>query len=150
MKGIAYLAVIVMLGLGVWYAMRPHGDVDQAAPAEKLPTSVEEFKQRPGGASTVDAGEFLISLAKEGKLPGFSKGEHGSMHVGNFDANPTSSSRTSAEKYPISRAIHLSKDGDTSDYFYVVKRESAGSGWNLQKAWRQDAEGRLMEDYPIP
>jgi len=146
MKRLAYIAVVLALATLAWYVIAHR----RAQAANQLPRTLKEFKQRPGGGVTVEAGDFLIALAKEGKLPGFSAGEHGTMHAGIVDGNANAASAGTQEAYPVSRGIHFSKEGDTSDYFYVVACESPGSPWKLKKAWRMDAGGRLVENYPIP
>jgi hypothetical protein len=98
----------------------------------------------PGGAATIDAGEYLIGRLKEGKLPGISKDDHGSMVAAN--AKPHEGQ---TESYPLVRVIVLRKNGDTSEYFYGVVRESAGAPWQLQKAWRANPEGKVVEEYPV-
>jgi pimeloyl-ACP methyl ester carboxylesterase len=42
------------------------------------------------------------------------------------------------------------RPADGSICHYTVVRESDGSPWKLQKAWRTDANGRVVEKYPIP
>ncbi len=146
MKRFVYLAVAILpLAVGLWYALEHH----RSAASDQLPANMQELKQRPGGTVTVDAGEFLIGLAKEGKLPGFALNEHGTMHAGILDANANTAASTEAEKYPLSRTIHFSKEGDTSDYFFVVVRESPGSAWKIQNAWRVDPDGRVLERYAV-
>jgi hypothetical protein len=83
MKRLGLSALALLLAAVVWYAVAHH----HSAVAGKLPRTLEEFKQRPGGGPTVDAGDFLIGLAKRGKLPGFSADEHGTMHAAVMDAN---------------------------------------------------------------
>jgi hypothetical protein len=39
--------------------------------------------------------------------------------------------------------------GDLTAYHCTVCRESKGSPWKVQKAWRTDADGRSVEEYPI-
>jgi len=119
------------------------------SPASLVPTTIEEFKQRPGGASTVEAGDFLLGLAKDGKLPGFVAGEHGTMHAAILDANANTPSGAGPEAYPVSRVLHFNKAGDTSDYFYVVVCPSQASPWKLRDARRADADGRVVEKYPV-
>ncbi len=145
MKSYAYGLLILVAAATAWYVWRTN---PTAAP--KPPTSLDEFKRQPGGAYTVDAGDFLLSLVKQGKLPGFAAGDHGSMHAGIIDGNGNTPQETAPEHFPVSRTVVFSKRGDTSAYFYIVERASAGSPWQLKKAWRIDAEGRIAEQYPVP
>lgn len=138
----AYLLVGLLLLAALWYGVNHQ----RAQPTEKLPTTIDEFRQIPGGAVTVQAGEFLLTLANEGKLPGFNQGEHGTMHAGIVDGNANTPS--GSEQYPVSRVIHFSKRGNDSEYFYAVVLESNGGPWKLQRAWRTDPQGQLIENYP--
>jgi hypothetical protein len=110
---------------------------------------MEQFGQRPGGGFTAEAGEFLIELVKAGKLPGFAPGEHGTMQAGILDANANTPSGAAREPYPLSRGIHFQKDGNSSDYFYIVVRETKGGALKLKKAWRTDAGGHIGEYYSV-
>lgn len=120
-----------------WFSRRP-------SPVQKLPATVNEFKQMPGGAETIDAGEYVISRLKEGGLPGFSKGDHGSLVAPNIKPP-----QERTEAYPVLRVICLQKNGDTSEYYYWVVRESDGAPWQLRKAWRASPEGQVLQEYPL-
>ena len=147
MRRFRLLLLIVLLAAAVWLALAHH----RCPPSgDKLPATLDEFKQAAGGASTVDAGEFLLSLAKQGKLPGFAPGEHGVMRAGIVDGQGNIPAAAAPGSYPISRGITFSKDGDTSVYFYTVVQASNHAPWQLQKAWRTDADGKVVENYPIP
>ncbi|HWV98394.1 MAG TPA: hypothetical protein VNZ64_01755 [Candidatus Acidoferrum sp.] len=146
MNRFAGFLLVLLLAAAAWYGLSHH----RTPTTPKLPTTLDEFKQQPGGASTVDAGDFLFALAKQGKLPGFSPGEHGAMHAGIVDANGDSPSVTASETYPISRGITFSKEDDTSVYFYIVVQTSNNAPWKLQKAWRTDADGHVVQNYPVP
>jgi hypothetical protein len=143
MKHLAYTILILLVAWLVWYAIARY----HSTAADNVPKSMEEFRQRSGGLFTAEAGAYLMELAKAGKLPGFALGEHGTMHAGILDANANTPS--GSEPYPLSRGIQFQKDGDTSGYFYIVVRESQGSPLRLQKAWRMDAEGHVVENYSV-
>ncbi len=146
MRRPAYFFLVLLLAGAVWY-----GVMHRRRPlADKVPTTMERFKQRPGGKLTVEAGEFLMGLAKAGRLPGFSANEHGTMHAGIVDAKANTPSGAVPEPYPVSRVIHFQKQGSASDYFYVVVLESDGGPWKLQRGWRTDADGHVVEIYPVP
>lgn len=139
MKYFALIALAVLLAVAVWYARHRGGDV---AAQNQPTTTLQDFKRRPDGAFTADAGEFLMGLAKDGKLPGFAQGEHGNMQIGAPEA--------AVESYPVTRAAHFSKDGDTSDYLYVVVRDSERAPWRLLKAARMTADGQVIQEFTIP
>ncbi len=146
MRRLPYIFLALLLAGAVWYGVMRH----RHPPADKAPVTMENFMQVPGGKLTVQAGEFLMGLAKEGKLPGFSAGEHGTMHAGIVDAKANTPSRAGPEPYPVSRVINFQKQGNSSVYFYLVVLESDGGHWKLQRAWRADADGHVVEAYPVP
>ena len=115
----------------------------------KLPAILEEFKEVPGGAVTVDAADFLVGLAKEGLLPGFAKGEHGTVQAGNFEPAQDLPASALSQTNQVLRCVHFSKDGDDSDYFYLVARASNGAPWKVTKAWRAAPDGRVLERFPV-
>ena len=141
-KRLACVIAAIALAALAWYAFTTH----RSPAATQLPKTMQEFKQVPGAAHTVDAGEFLIELAKAGKLPGFASGEHGAMQAANGLAPPG----PAPENYPIARLVHFSKDGDTSDYFYIVVRETSNDTWRIQKACRMNPKGQVLDNYPVP
>ena len=139
MKRLVFLVLAVAGGAVVWYGFhrrppRPAG----------LPATVAEFKGMPGGATTVDAADYLISRLHQGALPGFSKDDHGSLVAPNMKPP-----QEQTEAYPILRIVCLHKNGDTSEYYYWVVRASKGAPWQLQKAWRASPDGRVLEEYPL-
>ncbi len=139
MKYLGLSVAAVLLAAALWHGSAHH----HAAPVNnRVPATVEELKRRPDVPFTVEAGEFLIGLAKNGKLPGFSASDHGRMQAGAPEA--------ASESYPVTRAVHFSKDGDTSDYFYVVVRDSEGAQWRLLKAARMSSNGQIIQEYGVP
>ncbi len=80
---------------------------------------------------------FLKSLKERGQLPGWSDGEHGSVKGGKQDA-----ARNTVE-------VEVQKPGEPAIYHYKLMRGSADVPWHLIKAWRTDANGRVLEDYPV-
>lgn len=146
MKRLVWLLFAVLLAVWVLSGFVGH----RVPPSNRLPANLDEFKQAPGGAATVDAGEFLFSLAKQGKLPGFAPGEHGVMHAGLVDGAGNNPAGTGPESYPISRGINFTKEGDASQYFYIVMQASNHAPWQLRKAWRADSNGNVLQNYTVP
>ena len=103
---------------------------------------LDSFATNSVMTETVAAGNFLLGLHKQGRLPGDSKDEHGEVKSDNV---PLSNSK---ETYPLSRAFHLVKKGDAATNHYMVVRASKESGWELQRAWRTDSEGKIIEEWP--
>jgi hypothetical protein len=88
-----------------------------------------------GAAAAVD---FLRNQARNGKLPGWSKDEHGAIKGATVD-------------HPSGFVtVSVLKNGDPSVYHYVAAPASKGGSWKLQKAWRTDETGRTVEAYPVP
>jgi hypothetical protein len=86
--------------------------------------------------------KFLLQLKDKNQLPGCSKNDHGKatdFHC-NHDDSP----------YLDSATCNLLKNGDSSIYHYTVNRTSKRGPWKLQKAWRTDASGKTLEEYPVP
>jgi hypothetical protein len=89
------------------------------------------------------AESYLVSLQQKQELPGFAKGQHGSITglVGPRDVNIV---------FPSVRSFTARKQGDPSTYHYTVSRPTEVSAWKLVGAWRTDAEGRVAEEYCVP
>jgi hypothetical protein len=51
--------------------------------------------------------------------------------------------------FPAERSFTATKEGDPSAYHYTVIRPSSASSWQLQRAWRTDAEGQLADEYSV-
>jgi hypothetical protein len=81
---------------------------------------------------------FLANLKKRDRLPGWSTTDKLPRHA-MFDYHTLSSG-----------TLKFQKQGDSSFYFYWVTRPSAASSWELKKAWRKDANGRTLAEYPVP
>jgi hypothetical protein len=79
--------------------------------------------------------EFLIHLKKAGRSPGWSKEEHGTIYRWSHPDSDTC-------------GFSARKDGDDSIYHYIVTRASKGTPWELQKAWRTDRDGKVVEEFP--
>jgi hypothetical protein len=87
-----------------------------------------------GGAAVT----FLKNLKKRGQLPGWSKDEHG---------KPRGADQAAGVNETV---VEVEKEGESSLYHYQVMRAAEDAPWKLVKAWRTDAEGRVLEDYPVP
>ncbi len=82
-----------------------------------------------------EAEEFLRNLKKKGQQPGWSKNDKGAIEL---------------EAYSNSVTFGIRKNGDSSIYHYTVSQTSKDSPWTLQRAWRTDQKGRMIQDYPVP
>ncbi|ODU23863.1 MAG: hypothetical protein ABS95_02825 [Verrucomicrobia bacterium SCN 57-15] len=113
-----------------------------------------EFQKQmkvPGMRSTLEAGQFLAQLLESHRLPGAENAERGAM------LSPASAETLlpnvytpQSTNYPMSRTYNGQKKlgGPWENHYTVVKR-SADSPWQLQKAWRTDAQGNTAEEYPV-
>lgn len=94
---------------------------------------------QPGGAAEA----YMDNLRNEQKVPGFSKEEHGTL-IGFLRPGDLNST------FPLVRSFTATKQGDSSAYHYTVSRPSQESGWKLQRAWRTNSDGQVVEEYPVP
>ena len=99
-----------------------------------LRPNVKEVKAEAKSAVTL-----LRSLKKSGHLPGWSKDDQTVAKRANFSYGSA-----------LTGSFTVRKIGDSSVYHFQVVRASEESPWKLQKAWRTDAKGRLIEEYPVP
>ena len=89
-----------------------------------------------------EAGKFLVELKKSGHLPGVPQDSHGDMSV-----NAPLSAFQEA-KYPFTVTFDLVVAGDSLTNHYTVVRPAKDAAWQLEKAWRTDAQGHAIKDWP--
>ncbi|MGB8368618.1 MAG: hypothetical protein ACLPYZ_14300 [Limisphaerales bacterium] len=87
---------------------------------------------------------FLTNLKEADQLPGWLKNEPGEIHI---SCQPKGDN---LEDYPVSQTFIATKKGDVSQYHYIVVQPSKNSTLKLQRAWRTDAKGRVVEEYHVP
>jgi len=95
--------------------------------------------QTPYGELLQDAANYIGGLEDQGKLPGFHKGEHGSL---------TSIPEPVWEKgvtFPVSVVLRGTKEGDDSFYRYTLMKLDSGAAWQLVEATRWDKGGHVVE-----
>ena len=81
---------------------------------------------------------YLKDLKVKGQLPGWPKDENGKPNGVKF-------------KFTLNSAtVEARKNEGSSIYHYTVVRASEEGPWRLQKAWRTDQTGRMLEEYPVP
>jgi len=97
-----------------------------------------------GYASSMEANKFVSNLKEQGQLPGWLKDERGEV------AFSWSFNEAAPESYPISRTFIATRKSDAFKYHYVVVKASRDGAWKLQRAWRTDTSGRILEEYPVP
>lgn len=79
--------------------------------------------------------DYLHTLKTTGRQPGWSKDDDGNFAW----PEPADNSYT----------FHVVKKGDSSIYHYIVGRAAKGVPWKLQKAWRTDQQGHMIEEYLV-
>lgn len=106
-----------------------------------------EFQKQlkvPGMHSTLEAGQFLTQLLASGRLPGAENAEKGAM------LGPASVYTPQPTNYPMSRTFNGQRTyGGPWENHYTVVKMSADSPWQLQKAWRTDAQSKTVEEYSV-
>jgi hypothetical protein len=123
-------------------------------PESNLSPKAIEFRQITSSVTNSEviletgvAHDFLDQLYDQGRLPGISTDEVGQVSC---DLPGLVISNKLAEMtYPALRTFHLVKTGETSTNNYTLVKTSKDSAWQLQKAWRVDAAGHTIEEWPI-
>jgi hypothetical protein len=93
------------------------------------------------------AGMFFDDLKAQGRLPGISKGSHGDAITD--DLSESDSCISQKIKYPYLLTFHVVLTGDSLTNHYTVMQPSKDSVWQLLRAWRTDAEGHVIKEWPI-
>ena len=107
------------------------------------------LRQQPGGSLWLAAGQFLEDLKHQGRLPGWAKAEAGYIWIDrNWEALDEMQAEVAQAGYPATRTISIQKNGDPALYHYVTVKTSPDRPWQLQKAWRTDAGGKIIEQFP--
>ena len=114
---------------------------------------VSDQMRSAGDAAGRSAFEYAWGLKKLGQLPGWSKADR--LADGNYSFNVTFLTRPDSDLEPQAQSdleqqtiVHLynvRKKGDTSLYLYEVRRARRASSWKIEKAWRTDSDGRILE-----
>jgi hypothetical protein len=103
----------------------------------------ETFRQI-GAAKMAKAARFFVGSAHNGRMPGLSPNSHGTMRM---EKLPVISPNG---PYFLSGEVHLiTSDSPPKNYYYVMVQTYSNSDFQLQKAGRADASGKVLEEYPI-
>lgn len=106
----------------------------------------DRLKQWPETAFMTEAAQFVADLGAQGHLPGLPK------PLKPHSANITSTMQVTPEAtttYPLTQTMCLTITGETEKYYYTVVRASKGGDLHLQKAWKADPEGRVVQEYKV-
>lgn len=100
---------------------------------------VDKDMEKMAMAEWRSAIKFMKHLKGKNQLPGWHKNDETASKTVHF-----------VFQYPDSITFdHVQKKGDPSIYHYQVSRASKATPWKLNKAWRTDADGRLIQGYPV-
>ncbi len=86
--------------------------------------------------------KYLLQLKNQNRLPGASKSDEGQLTGCHFNHNDS--------PYLASVTIDGQKNGDSFFYHYTFTRTAKDNLWKLQKAWRTDTQGHVVEEYSVP
>jgi hypothetical protein len=95
--------------------------------------------QTPYGKLLQDAATYVDGLRVEDKLPGFRKGDHGSLMTipePVWDKGVT---------YPVTVIVRGTKKGADSLYRYTLLKSDSKADWQLIEATSWDKDGRVVE-----
>ena len=89
----------------------------------------------------VSAGDYVLLLHQQGRLPGDSKDSHGKITCYLLPSD------LQEVTYPLSRTFRVVETGSTSTNNYTVVRAAKDSSWQLQRAWQTDSEGQVVQEW---
>ena len=114
---------------------------------------VSDQMKSAGDAAGRSAYEYACRLKKLGQLPGWSKADK--LADGNYSFNVTFLTHPDSDLEPqvqsdleqqtIVNLYNLRKKGDSSLYLYKVRRARRAAPWQMEKAYRTDPDGRILE-----
>jgi hypothetical protein len=102
--------------------------------------SAKAAAQTPYGLLLQDASKYILSLEEQGKLPGFQKGEHGSI-----TSIPELMSNEGAFTFPVTVVLRATKKGTDSFYRYTIMKSNSGASWKMIEATSWDKDGHVVE-----
>jgi len=100
----------------------------------------QAYMKIPAAASTAESGGYLVKLFKSGKLPGAEK----------LSGLTAPNAKIQTTNYPMSRAWTQKIQNDNFVNNYIVTKSSADDPWQLERAWRTDSNGVVVEEFPLP
>ena len=120
----------------------------------EFPTNaVQQFVQTSGGAISMEGVKFITSLKLKGQLPGIVSNTPAQMEIPwiSFD-RPGSTAHYSNTNlsFPVSLTLTVHANDVNERYHYTVTKAAETNEWQLQKAWRADTNGIILNEYPVP
>ena len=125
-----------------YLAKQPNGDelihlLDWAGDIQALVTRSAYFAGV--GGSIIEA----MNLQMQNDLPGIAEGDDVTIWA------PSSMFEIDLQEHESPHKIRARKEGDSSTYHYQFVRASENSAWTLDKAWRTDERGAVVEHFAI-
>jgi hypothetical protein len=102
--------------------------------------SAKAAAQTPYGLLLQDAASYIGGLKDQGKLPGFQKGEHGSV-----SSIPELLSKEGAVTFPVSVVLRATKKGTDTFYRYTILKSNSEAPWKMIEATSWDKDGNVIE-----
>ncbi len=121
--------------------------------AEFPTNAVQQFVQTSGGAISMEAIKFITSLKQTGQLPGIVSNTPAAIEIPwiSFDRpNGTAHYINTNLTFPVSLTLTVHANDVHERYHYTVTKAAETNEWHLQKAWRADMNGQVMEEFPVP
>lgn len=97
------------------------------------------YNTQPAGPPELAVKRLYLS----GKLPGFANGEKG------LPIAPSNFEELEVQNFPKHKTVKLHKDGDASVYEYHMVCPNLETGWQLRRATRVSADGKVSEELPV-
>src|SRR6476659_5770839 len=124
-------ALIAVAAIAIWFGF-------WSSSASIPPNTLQEVLKLPGGQETMAAGECLVTLLHEGRLPGVALDEHGDL-VSDEVVQKLGKIRV----YPATRGFHFESRATGLIHHYAVSLSRAGGTWHLERAWDTDGSGQV-------
>ena len=152
----AYCSKLLLLG-AVWLVVASPGCRQRSERELAEQKAIERHKQdiqqqaafqeafrQIGEDNMAKAVQFFVNSAQNGRMPGLSPNAHGTMRM---EKMPVISPNG---PYFLSGEVHLiTSDSPPKNFYYVVVQTYSNSDFQVQKAWRADVSGKVLEEYPI-
>ena len=93
---------------------------------------------------TTAAGDYLLSLYQQQKLPGAPSGPNYTV-----SSEEVPATELNQLQYPFSRTFYIWKPHQAVTNYYIVTKQSLNSAWRLQRAWKLDSKGSIIGEWPV-
>ena len=142
------VAVVAVAG-GSAVALR---ELNQKA-VRRNESPVLQFTRTPRGAVAMEAVRFMFSLKKQGQMPGLAIKAPIAVEIPWYTRRTNEAASwfpdTNAVTYPLQLTLRVHADDTNSVYRYTLDKASETDRWHLQKSWREDLNGKVLEEFSI-